>query len=54
MSLTSATVSRRTVRALVAAGVACLISGLTVVFATLLPSASATHVTPVQFPGNPT
>jgi LPXTG-motif cell wall-anchored protein len=54
MSPNTATVSRRTVRALVAAGVACLISGLTVAFATLLPSASATHVTPVQFSDNPT
>ncbi|HEX6578875.1 MAG TPA: LPXTG cell wall anchor domain-containing protein [Jiangellaceae bacterium] len=41
-------------RALVAAGIACLISGLTVVFATLLPSATATHVEPEEFTGNPT
>jgi LPXTG-motif cell wall-anchored protein len=54
MSPNSATVSRRTVRALVAAGLACLISGLTVFFAALLPSASATHVEPVFQEGNPT
>jgi LPXTG-motif cell wall-anchored protein len=52
MSPISATVSRRTVRALLAAGLACLVSGLTVAFAALIPSASATHVVPVPKDGN--
>jgi LPXTG-motif cell wall-anchored protein len=43
MSPNSATASRSTVRAVLAAGIACLISGLTVAFAALLPSASADH-----------
>jgi len=47
MSPNSATISRRTVRAVLAAGLACLISGLVVVFATLLPSASADHDDPL-------
>ncbi|MGH9252549.1 MAG: hypothetical protein ACRD0W_23980 [Acidimicrobiales bacterium] len=54
MLLISTTASRRTGRAVLAAGLAGLISGLAVAFAALLPSASATHVEPVQVSGNPT
>ncbi|MGH9252838.1 MAG: hypothetical protein ACRD0W_25490, partial [Acidimicrobiales bacterium] len=53
MSPVSATV-RRTVRSALAAGIACLLSGLAVMFATLLPSASATHVQPQEFSRNRT
>ena len=53
MSPSSVTASHRTMRAVLAAGIACLISGLTVVFATLLPSASADHEEPQVVAGNP-
>ena len=53
MSPNSATVNRRTVRAILAAGLACLISGIAVLLAALLPAASA-QPSFEDFPGNAT